>query len=733
MARVLPSSVLLPLALCTLSAQTDPGSRYVDSKICATCHREIAAKYARTGMARSFYKPAAAKTIEDYAGTPQYYHALSDSHYSMTIRNGLYFQRRWQIGLGGKEINAEEVSVDYVIGSGNHARFYLHRTEQGMLIELPLGWYPQKGGEWGMVPGSDLPQPKTRQFIAYKCMFCHNAYPNIPGGQVGNLRHVDAPGDDPVFLGDLPEGIDCQRCHGPGGEHVRTYGRAAIVNPAKLSFERRMEVCLQCHLEPTGGDIPAKLQRFSRGTFSFIPGQPLADYTVFFDYAPGRREDRFEGVGTAYQFRKSRCFLESGGKLECGSCHDPHDVPRGAEAVLHYSGVCLQCHAAAAHPAVGRQVTDLPRDCVTCHMPKRRADDAPHMIFTDHRIQRRPPPNALAEFAEKAPEPYHGEVVPYYPVPLPETPENALYRAVAQVGMGNNVEAGMPDLVRLLDKIRPGQPEFYMVLGDGWKKLGKPREAAAAYEQALRLQPGSPRAMRALAAAELDAGKSGRAEEILARAVQIAPDDPQSWFQYGAVTSSPTLAAERIRKAIALNPWFRDQYRKLAEVTHSEPDLKDALRADPFDDAAWDLGGRIMAEKGDWRESFFDFERAVKIRPEGTYFFDYALALARADRFEEAQTEAEMAARADVNLADAHELLGGLHARKKELTEAAGEYMAALALKPQLWRVHLRLGMVLASKGDKDAAELHLRAAAQGDDAATARQATQALDQLANH
>ncbi len=32
--------------------------------------------------------PPSANTIEDYAKAPEYYHALSDSHYAMTIRNG---------------------------------------------------------------------------------------------------------------------------------------------------------------------------------------------------------------------------------------------------------------------------------------------------------------------------------------------------------------------------------------------------------------------------------------------------------------------------------------------------------------------------------------------------------------------------------------------------------------------------------------------------------------------
>lgn len=710
-------AVVLLLALPGLAAQSgagappENGNRYVDSKICATCHKDIAASYARTGMGRSFFIPGTVNTIEDYAKTPEYYHALSDSYYAMTIRNGQYFQRRWQLDAGGKEINTEELKIDYVMGSGNHARSYLHRTERGMLIELPLGWYPDKGGEWGMVPGSDTEHPQTRRFVSYKCMFCHNGYPNIPAAN-------QAPGSDPAFLGYLPEGIDCQRCHGPGGEHVRTAGKASIVNPAKLTPERRMEVCMQCHLETTSGRIPAVLQRFDRGTFSYVPGQPLVDFAISFDHAPGTgHEGKFEAVSSVYRLRQSRCFLESGGKLECATCHDPHRVPRAEEALRQYSTICLRCHT-STHPA---GVTVTAADCVSCHMPKRRVDDAPHVIMTDHLIQRRAPANALVEFAERPAEEYRGEVVPYYPSPLPDTSRNALYRAVAQVGLENNVAAGLPELVRLIDEIKPQETEFYMVLGDGWKSVGKPQEAAAAYRRALHIKPDLTRAMRALA--EVD---QAQAEQILAHAVQIAPNDPESWFRYGVLTSS----AERIQKAITLDPWLPNQSRRLAEVTHSLPALKDALRTDPFDDTAWDLGGRIMAEKGQFADAFFDFERAIKLHPAAPYLYDYALALVRADRFESAQHEAEMAVRADASLVEAHELLGGLHARKQELPQAAAEYMAALALKPNLARVQLRLGNVFAAQGDKEGAAAHFREAAKGNDADVARQAAQALRAL---
>lgn len=496
-----------------------------------------------------------------------------------------------------------------------------------------------------------------------------------------------------------------------------------MVDPEKLSPERRMEVCMQCHLETTSGRIPADLQRFDRGTFSYIPGQPLVDFTIYFDHAPGTgHEGKFEAVSSVYRLRQSRCFLESGGKLECATCHDPHNVPRGEEAIRQYSNVCKQCHT-SAHPAlvttrVTTSVTATTADCITCHMPKRRVDDAPHVIMTDHLIQRRAPANALTEFAERPAEEYRGEVVPYYPSPLPDTPQNALYRAVAQVGLGNNVAAGLPELVQLIDEIKPPEAEFYMVLGDGWKSMGKPQEAAAAYQQALKIKPDSTRAMRALASVD-----QAHAEQILARAVQIAPNDPESWFRYGVLTAS----AERIQKAITLDPWLPDQSRRLAEVSHSEAALKDALRTDPFDDAAWDLGGRMMAEKGDFAGAFFDFERAIKLYPSGQYLYDYALALVRADRFDDAQKQTQLALRADPDLVEAHELLGGLHARKKELPEAAQEYAAALALQPDLARAQLRLGSVLAAEGDKEGAAAHFREAAKGNDAAVARQAEQAL------
>lgn len=689
--------VVLPGPVQAAQDEWNANAGYVDARVCAACHRQIADDYRQTGMGRSFFLPTPANTIEDYTRNNEFYQALSDTHYAMIRRDGEFYQRRWQIGFAGKETNVEEMKIDYVMGSGNHARSYLHRTAAGTLIELPLGWYRE--GSWAMSPDSDTDHPRTRRFVAYKCMFCHNGIPRIPAGH-------EAPGSDPVFLGDLPEGIDCQRCHGPGGKHVRAASaagarveniRGAIVNPARLSSKLQMEVCMQCHLETTSGRIPAALQRFNRGPFSFVPGKPLEDFVISFDHAPGTgHDDKFEAVSSVYRLRQSRCFAGSEGKLTCQTCHNPHRALRGQEATNHYSAICRQCHATL----ISSDTHAAAADCISCHMPKRRAEDTPRMIMTDHLIQRRPPVGqagrpVVAEF-------YHGEVVPYYPSPLPQTGENALYRAVAQVGLGNNVEAGLPELVREIERQKPREAEFYIVLGDAWQSTGKQREAAAAYEQAVRLSPGSLRGLRALAGALQESGERVRAAEKLKKAIEIAPSDAETWYRYGMLDSSSgrmTEAIDKIQKAISLDPSLPEKSRRLAEILAKagKPDraqavLRDALRIDPYDEDAWDLAGRILSEKGEIAEAIFDFERAIRLRPgSAPHLYDYALALARADRFDQAQERAEAALRADANLAEAHELLGGLFERKRQLPEAAREYRRALELRPDLNRVRLRL------------------------------------------
>jgi hypothetical protein len=244
-------AVLLPFSTF---AQT-----YASSKVCAGCHPAIARSYRLNGMGRSFSTPKPEILIEDFNKHNTYYHPASDTHYQMLRKGERIFQRRYQLGFDGQEANVDEKEVDYIVGSGNHMRTYTYRNPDGTLLQLPLAWYAEKGGYWAMNPGFDTPDyPYARRQIGYDCMFCHNAYPKTPAGH-------ERLGDLPVYSGSLPEGIDCQRCHGPGQRHVDLATarganpqvvRAAIVNPARLSADRQLEICAQCHLKTTEFRLP---------------------------------------------------------------------------------------------------------------------------------------------------------------------------------------------------------------------------------------------------------------------------------------------------------------------------------------------------------------------------------------------------------------------------------------------------------------------------------------------
>ena len=685
-----------------------PQNAYVDAAVCADCHAEKAAGFQKTGMGRSFARvrpentPRVGKT---------FYHKSSDSYFAMIARDGKLYQRRWQIGFDRKETNVDEKQADFAVGSGNHSITYLHLTDRGALQVLPLSWYSEKGGFWDMSPGYDQPDyPGSVRPVHYECMFCHNAYPKIPQPLESSAN------PEMVFAQPLPEGIDCQRCHGPGKRHVDLASaggkvdeiRAAIVNPKRLHPDRELEVCLQCHLETTSLNLPHSIRRLDRTPFSYVPGQPLGDFSVEFDKTGGIK-DRFEIAHGAYRLRQSQCYLKSAGKLRCTTCHDPHDIPRGPEATKHYNGVCESCHTETLQRAAASSPHSAGADCISCHMPKRRTDDVVHVVMTDHLIQRRKPAGDLlaakAEVIEPAAQ-YQTEVVPYYPAPLANTPENALYTAVAQVRDRRNLTEGLPRLAGLLERYHPAQAGFYAELGQGYRAANDLPKAIPYFEEAAKREPIAFRLVQ-LGNALMENGQFPQAEAALRRSTGMAPDEPSGWATLGWVLWQQNKGAEAredLERAVALDPDVPEVHNNLANVAWglgdqpaAEREFREALRIQPGI-ADWRLNlGRVLATRGQIAEARFQFEQAIRLKP------DFA------------------AARLDY---------GRLLADRGELAAAITQLQAAVQAQPNLWRAHFELGMALGRSGNPTGAVEQIRIAATGSDPQVRAEAAEVLQRL---
>jgi Tfp pilus assembly protein PilF len=539
---------------------------YIPDRVCSMCHPKIYRSYQHVGMARSFYRPKASRFIEDFKNN-RFFHEPSQRYYRIDRKGDTLTFKRYQLDRDKKTINMFTRKIDWIMGSGNHSRVYLYQTEAGELYQLPLAWYSQEGGFWAMAPGFDRRfHEGVSRIVRRECMFCHNAYPNVPKGS----DIFEAP---QVFPKELPEGTGCQRCHGPGAEHVRTVFkgdfdteriRAAIVNPKRLSPKRRNDICYECHMQPAVSLFGVR--RFGVPDYSFRPGQKLGDYLLHMDITEEGKEkpERFEINHHPYRMEQSKCFIASKGKLSCLTCHNPHRKVAPEKRAEHYRNACLTCHKPHQCPDEAKKSKgDQMGDCAACHMPVRRTQDVVKVIMTDHLIQRKPESEKtrLAPLKEHLPIITDAQFLD--PASAPPGDMGQLYRTVSilRAGGGKNV---LDRLRMLLQKIIPKEISPYLDMAKGLLGQRKYIEAEMLLINLRKKYPGNPQVMEWLGLAWIPLRKFEAAEEILKQALEKNKKRPQIEYNLGilyAQTGRFPEAVDRFTGAIKIKPnqfmaWF---------------------------------------------------------------------------------------------------------------------------------------------------------------------------------
>ena len=653
------------------ASQADAAPGYVDPQTCQPCHAEIYRSYQQVGMGRSFYKPTPGNVIEDYTTDNHFFHAPSNRHYRMVRRNGRFYQKRYQLDDQGREKNVFELEVTHIMGSGNHARTYLNLAENGVLRQLPVSWYSQGKG-WGMSPGYDQSRHDDfRRRVGHSCMFCHNGYPRLP-------EPSDRYGQQSRFPRELPSGIDCQRCHGPGSRHVDVLSsggaameevRAAILNPARLNPERQMDVCMQCHVQSSLGNLGDRIRRAGRSVYSFRPGESLDDYIVHFDLVgsdAGKPADRFEIDSTAYRLLQSACYLESRGAMTCTTCHDPHRTPRGAEAVRHFRQRCMSCH-----PSLSSQAHPQPDqgDCVACHMPRRRTEDAVHVVMTDHWIQRRPPARDLLAPLEENHTPHEGTVVLNDPEALPAS-EREIYWGLAQVQSPSHIRQGLSKLKAGVSRETSAHPQILAEWGKALLEAGEQDAAEVRLRQALRLDSSMAIVRTRLADMLREQEKSKQAVRHYRMVLEADPTYGEAEIGLGLIAKGQGQSESAIahfRRAVRHNPFLAEGFANL---------------------------GTAYLQQGDWNRAVQEFEKALSIEPaKAQVHLNMGTALSRLGRQPQALEAFAESVRLQPDLSKAHYSLGLARARAGRTGQAIESFRQAIQLNPEDADYHYNLGV----------------------------------------
>jgi len=329
----------LTKAEVTEQQEAAASAHYVGSVACQKCHDELYARWKKTPMAN---------VIRDPREHPD---AIIPDLATNTVAKFSKDQVAFVYGSVWKQRYFTKVVDDY---------FPLH-AQWDVVHKKWLPYFVKPGTDW-WVPF--YPADNAQRPTGPTCDGCHSIGYDVRTKQVAEWN------------------VGCERCRGPGSDHVAHASRDNILNPAKMDYVAANDTCIQCHSQgrPLTNPIDGKYFDWPVG---YRVGIKLKDSWTLEEHKLGETTFTHFADGTAHKNRmQGNDFVQSvmyRRGITCFDCHDVHGTENYAQLRKPVGKLCLDCHGpmslngprtATLEEHTHHKADSPGSQCVSCHMPK---------------------------------------------------------------------------------------------------------------------------------------------------------------------------------------------------------------------------------------------------------------------------------------------------------------------------------------------------------------------------
>jgi hypothetical protein len=335
---------------------TDPrGATYAGSASCLSCHKYVYHDYlnnAHFKTSQPAYPGNVTGSFKPDSNTVVY----NDSVKVLMLKhNDSIFQACY---VKGQLANVQPFDIKFGF---KRAETFLYWKDK-YVYELPVTYYISLH-KWANSPGYNDIFADFNRPIGEACFECHSSFIRQIPPDRNDIMHSRVG----MEKASLILGIDCERCHGPGAQHVNFHTLHPtekkpmyIAKVSSLTRTQRIDFCSECH---------SGINPIIWSTYDFKPGDKLSNYEDSRFNHQTKDSTKIDVHGNQVGLlTSSQCFIK--GKIECSSCHSIHD--NEVKSVKMYSQICTSCHSKANHnfckmaPRVGQVINS---NCIDCHMP----------------------------------------------------------------------------------------------------------------------------------------------------------------------------------------------------------------------------------------------------------------------------------------------------------------------------------------------------------------------------